>query len=74
MSLVFPPLYAIIDPTLLKTSELRFAETMAESGVQLLQYRDKHATSRQLFEISNRLSIRLSELRPDERAHALHRE
>ena len=56
----FPPLYAIIDADLLKTSELSFAEVMAESGVKLLQYRNKHATSRQLFEISQSLSARLS--------------
>ncbi len=62
MNLVIPPLYVIIDSTLLKTSELRFAEIMAESGVELLQYRHKHATSRRLFEVSSALSIRLSEL------------
>jgi thiamine-phosphate pyrophosphorylase len=56
MSIVFPPLYAIIDADLLKTSELSFAEMMAESGVEILQYRSKHASSRQLFEISLRLS------------------
>jgi len=62
MNVVFPPLYAIIDPTLLKTSELSFAESMAESGVELLQYRNKHASTRQLFEMSNLLSHRLSAL------------
>src|SRR3990172_10930586 len=56
MKIVFPPLYAIIDAGLLKTSELSFAEMMAESGVELLQYRNKHATSRQLFEICALLS------------------
>lgn len=60
MSVGFPPLYAIIDPALLKTTELSFAESMAESGVQLLQYRDKCASARQLFEMSNLLSHRLS--------------
>lgn len=62
MSLVFPPLYAIIDSALLKTSELSFAELMAESGVELLQYRSKRATSRHLFETSLSLSARLSQL------------
>ena len=61
MNLVIPPLYVIIDSTLLKTSELRFAEIMAESGVELLQYRHKHATSRRLFEVSSALSRRLSQ-------------
>src|SRR3990172_4478809 len=56
MSIVFPPLYAIMHAGLLKTSELSFAEMMAESGVELLQYRSKHATSRQLFEICTLLS------------------
>jgi thiamine-phosphate pyrophosphorylase len=51
IDVVFPPLYAIIDADLVKTSELSFAEVMAESGVTILQYRHKHATSRQLFEI-----------------------
>jgi thiamine-phosphate pyrophosphorylase len=60
MSLVFPPLYAIIDAALLKTSELSFVEMMAESGVELLQYRNKRATSRQLFEATRSISARLS--------------
>jgi thiamine-phosphate pyrophosphorylase len=51
MSVVFPPLYAIIDAGLVQTSELSFAEMMAESGVEILQYRNKQASSRQLFEI-----------------------
>jgi thiamine-phosphate pyrophosphorylase len=62
MSVVFPPLYAIIDPSLLKMSELSFAESMAESGVQLLQYRHKHGSTRQIFEMSNLLSHRVSSL------------
>ena len=57
---LFPPLYAIIDAALLKTSELSFAEVMVESGVELLQYRNKHATSRQLFGIAQSLSARMS--------------
>jgi thiamine-phosphate pyrophosphorylase len=62
MNLVLPPLYAIIDAALLKTSELSFAEMMAESGVELLQYRNKRATSRELFEASQSISARLSRL------------
>ena len=60
MSLAFPPLYAIIDAALLKTSELSFAEMMAESGVELLQYRNKRASSRQLFEVSQSICVKLS--------------
>jgi thiamine-phosphate pyrophosphorylase len=62
MNLVFPPLYAIIDAALLKTSELSFAEMMAESGVELLQYRNKRASSKELFEASQAISARLSAL------------
>jgi thiamine-phosphate pyrophosphorylase len=62
MEIVFPPLYAIIDADLSKTSELSFAEMMAESGVEILQYRSKHATSRQLFEICSLLARQWSRL------------
>jgi thiamine-phosphate pyrophosphorylase len=62
MNLVFPPLYAIIDVALLKTSELSFAEMLAESGVELLQYRNKRAASRELFEACQSISARVSDL------------
>lgn len=60
MNLVLPRLYAIIDSTLVTTSELALAEELAESGVKLIQYRDKQASSRHLFEISRQLSAALS--------------
>src|SRR6202035_5921184 len=56
MNLVSPRLYAIIDPALLTISELDLAEALAGSGVELIQYRNKTAPSRQLFEISRHLS------------------
>ena len=56
MKLVFPSLYAIMDAVLLRTSELAFAEMMAESGVELIQYRNKQASSRILFQVSQNLS------------------
>jgi thiamine-phosphate pyrophosphorylase len=56
MNLVFPRLYAIIDPTLLTISELALAESLAGSGVELIQYRDKTASSRRYFEISRQLA------------------
>ena len=56
MSLVFPRLYAIIDPALLTISELELAEALAGSGVELVQYRNKTASSRQFFEISRQLA------------------
>lgn len=55
MKLAFPRLYVILDAVLLPTSPLSFAKIMAESGVELLQYRDKQATSRQLFQIHQEL-------------------
>ena len=60
MNLVFPRLYAIIDPTLLSISELAMAEALAQSGVELIQYRSKIASSRQFFEISRQLSSALN--------------
>jgi thiamine-phosphate pyrophosphorylase len=60
MNLVFPRLYAIIDPTLLTISELAMAEALAESGIELIQYRSKTASSRQFFEISRQLSSALA--------------
>jgi thiamine-phosphate pyrophosphorylase len=56
MKLVFPRLYAIMDASLLTTSELAFAEMMAESGVELIQYRNKKSPARRLFEISRNLA------------------
>jgi thiamine-phosphate pyrophosphorylase len=61
MNLVIPPLYAILDPSLLTTTELILAEMLAESGVELIQYRHKNASSREFFEISLRLSTALAQ-------------
>jgi thiamine-phosphate pyrophosphorylase len=58
---VFPSLYAILDPSLLTMSEMILAETLAESGVELIQYRNKNLSSRELFENSSRLSKRLAQ-------------
>ena len=59
MNLVFPRLYAILDPTLLTSSELDLAEALAGSGVELIQYRNKTASSRQFFDLSRQLSSAL---------------
>ncbi len=59
---MFPRLYAIMDATLLKASELTIAEMLAESGVELIQYRNKQASSRRLFETSRDLVNRLHPL------------
>ncbi len=52
MRLVFPKLYVIMDASLLKISETAFAQMLAESGVGLVQYRSKAASSRDCFEAS----------------------
>jgi len=62
MNLVFPRLYAIIDPTLLTISELELAETLAGSGVELVQYRNKTGSSRQFVDVSRQLSTALAPL------------
>ncbi len=59
MKLVFPSLYAIMDASLLRTSELAFAEMLAESGVELIQYRNKQASSRLLFHVTRDLASSL---------------
>jgi thiamine-phosphate pyrophosphorylase len=56
MPLVIAKLYAIMDATLLKTTELACAEVLVEAGVELIQYRNKTATSRQYLETSESLS------------------
>lgn len=71
MKLVFPKLYAIMDAVLLSASELTrgggpsheelvFAEMLGQSGVELIQYRNKQASSRTLFESCQGLARLLS--------------
>jgi len=45
-----------MDASLIKTSEMAFAEMLAECGVELVQIRNKKASSRDLLQISARLS------------------
>jgi thiamine-phosphate pyrophosphorylase len=51
---LFPPLYAILDPSLVSDTTA-FALNLADAGVQLIQIRDKRATSRKLYEESKAL-------------------
>ncbi len=46
----------ILDATLLAVSETEYAEKLAAAGVRLLQYRNKRASARELFECAKRLS------------------
>lgn len=60
MKIVFPRLYAILSTDLIKTSEVPLAESLASAGVTLIQYRNKNATSRNLFESSRRIAQALA--------------
>jgi thiamine-phosphate pyrophosphorylase len=54
--LVLPRLYVILDAGLLTVPETECAQKLAVAGVRLLQYRNKRASARELFERSKRLS------------------
>lgn len=56
----FPRLYAILDAGLVAGGEPDLAATLAEAGVTLIQYRNKTAGARQLFDISCAICSRLS--------------
>ncbi|HEV2387354.1 MAG TPA: thiamine phosphate synthase [Candidatus Acidoferrales bacterium] len=50
MPLAFPPLYVIIGAILPGSSPAALAERLVSAGVELIQYRDKQATSRTLYQ------------------------
>jgi thiamine-phosphate pyrophosphorylase len=56
MRLVLPRLYVILDATLLKISAKECAKSLVDAGVRLIQYRNKHASARELFETSRELA------------------
>jgi thiamine-phosphate pyrophosphorylase len=56
MRLVLPRLYVILDAALLSLPLKKRAAEMVDAGVRLMQYRDKQASARQLFESSRELS------------------
>src|SRR5882762_9060288 len=60
MRLVLPRLYVILDAALLTVPETECAQKLAAAGVRLLQYRNKSASSRELFESSKRLASQLA--------------
>lgn len=60
MRLVLPRLYVILDAALITHPEIDCALSLAEAGVRLLQYRDKSAPARKLFETSRELATVLS--------------
>lgn len=60
MRLVLPKLYVILDAALIPSYELDVALKLADAGVRLLQYRNKSASGRQVFETAKRLASHLS--------------
>ena len=61
--LVLPRLYVILDAGLLTVPETECAQKLAAAGVRLLQYRNKRASARELFESSIKLVSRLAPLK-----------
>jgi thiamine-phosphate pyrophosphorylase len=59
MRLVLPRLYVILDAALLTHPEIEMANSLAGAGVRLLQYRNKQASARELFEKSRQLAEEL---------------
>ena len=52
---MFPALYAILDPALIKVPLTEFAAQLSEAGVELMQLRDKRASARQIYTESRAL-------------------
>jgi thiamine-phosphate pyrophosphorylase len=62
MRLVLPRLYVILDAALLKIPAKECAKSLVDAGVRLIQYRNKRASGRELFETSLELSEYLNPL------------
>jgi thiamine-phosphate pyrophosphorylase len=62
MRLVLPRLYVILDAALLTLPEIDCAKRLVDAGVHLIQYRNKSASPRQLFEKSSELAAFLNPL------------
>ncbi|HXQ97204.1 MAG TPA: thiamine phosphate synthase [Candidatus Limnocylindrales bacterium] len=60
MKPAFPSVYAILTADLVTGDESAIARTLANAGVGLIQYRDKAASSRTLFEKSARIAHALA--------------
>lgn len=57
---MFPALYAILDPAFAPAPPVEFALKLAEAGVELIQLRDKRATSRQIHDEASELVAQLA--------------
>jgi len=56
MRLVLPRLYVILDAVLLKNPARECATSLVDAGARLIQYRNKRASARELFETSRDLA------------------
>ena len=56
MRLVLPRLYVILEAALLKIPAKECAKNLVDAGVRLIQYRNKRASGRELFETSRELA------------------
>jgi len=45
----FPPLYAILDPSLVSAPLASLAQSLADNGVMLMQLRDKRSSARKIY-------------------------
>jgi thiamine-phosphate pyrophosphorylase len=57
MALAFPSLYVIMDAVLSGPSVVELAESLASAGAEVIQYRDKPGSSRQLYETCRTLVL-----------------
>jgi thiamine-phosphate pyrophosphorylase len=60
MRLVLPRVYVILDGALLNIPEIECARNLVDAGVRLIQYRNKNASARELFEKSRELAAFLN--------------
>jgi thiamine-phosphate pyrophosphorylase len=63
MRLVLPRLYVILDAALLKISAKECVKSLVDAGVRLIQYRNKRASGRELFETCRELAEVLNPLK-----------
>lgn len=57
---MFPPLYAVLDEDLLSTPASKCAQELISAGVELIQYRAKHSSSREYFATCSNLAEALA--------------
>jgi thiamine-phosphate pyrophosphorylase len=60
MNPAFPKLYAILSAEMTASTETVVAQSLADAGVELIQYRNKAASPGALFEISSRIARSLA--------------